>query len=143
MDVERILQDQIDSIYEGELRAIIQMRSVPKESGYGFLDDIWDEDGDSIVANSEMLFGSDGSGLVQVMFAQGADPKYVSRTLRKMADMLDGPDGLILANMESRPGICDWAHRDVDGTVLACNLREEFKRMKAEEETRNDDEADG
>jgi hypothetical protein len=106
----------------------VKMEAIPESVGYGFLDDAWDDDGDSIIAHAEYLFHIDGEGLVQTVFAQGSDPLYVSRVLRKFADMLEGPEGLRLANMASEPGNVDYARQMEDGEVLLFNEAEEQAR---------------
>jgi hypothetical protein len=102
----------------------VKMEAIPEAVGYGFLDDAWDDDGDSIVVHAEYLFHTDGEGMVQTVFAQGSGPLYVARVLRKFADMLEGPEGPRLANMASDPGNVDYARRKEDGEVLLSNIRE-------------------
>ena len=70
---------EMDRVADSDVVGGIRMESLPKDGEYGFLDDICDEDGDSIVANAEPLFRLNGEGFVQATFPQGSDPSYAAR----------------------------------------------------------------
>lgn len=130
MELDEFRLAEIDRLYDAEVVSGIKMHFLPgaTEKIMGFLDDVFDADGDTFVARAELLFPLDGEGLVQATFAQGTDPRYASRCLRKMADMLDGPQGLSLANMAKGPGNCDTARRNEDLSLNVCNAREYVER---------------
>ena len=128
MELDEFRLDEIDRLYEAEVVSGVKMHFLPGATGMGFLDDVFDADGVTFLARAEMLFPLEGEGLVQATFAQGTDPKYASRCLRKMADMLDGPQGQSLANMAKGPSNCDTARRNEDLSLNVCNSREEFLR---------------
>jgi hypothetical protein len=123
---------QIEMLEEGSPIKGISLESIHKTARYGFLDDVWDSDGDSIIAKAECKFHCDGEAHVRATFARGTDPQYVARVLRKYAVMLDGPDGLNITNMDPARDKLNNAVRMEDGTVYVYNHREEMDRCEQE-----------
>lgn len=90
-DIEYERRMEIERIEEGDHQETISMQMIPQNCGYGFLDDEWDADGDSIIVESASRFLYQGSASVVVEFARGTSPDLVARVLRKYAEMLEGP----------------------------------------------------
>ena len=127
-----------DHLYESDFISGIKMKAWPEAGGYGNLDDCWDADGDSVVSCAEPLFRMEGEALIQASFAQGTDPRFAARILRKFADMLDGPNGYAIANMGLRKGDFDLARRLEDGDVQLDDLSAIFAEAFGEEDRQED-----
>ncbi len=113
------------------------MQMWPKAVGYGNLNDVYDQDGDSIVARSTAWFPVGGHGLVQAIFPQGTDRKMAARVLRKFADMLDGSQGHKIANMGLVRYDMNFAQRLEGGDVEVISTareREEWEKEAAKGE---------
>ena len=131
--IEGERDDAMRWIGEGEFTSSIKMQAWPEACGYGNLDDVHDSDGDSIIVTSAPLFRVHGEALIEATLAQGTDPCYAARVLRKFADMLDGPRGHDIANMGLEEGDMDYAQRFEDGGVELINKAEYGKRWEEEQ----------
>lgn len=134
-------RDLIQVIKESQVVDTIRLEAWLRSCGYGFLDDEWDQDGDSIVVTCEKTFPLEGDGIVQASFAQGADPQFVARVLRKMADMLESPVGSRIANLGLMYDPTDYAYRLRDGAIRVTSRRQERAEHERQRE-QEDGEAD-
>jgi len=143
VDIDYARQHEIDCILEGEHQHTISMQMIPEAAGYGFLDDDWDADGDSIVVRQESRFLLEGSASVTAEFAHGTSPKMAARALRKFADMLDGPKGYPIVNLGRTDADFTNAQRLADGDVFLYNfpalLREHNENRESGYDERDDE----
>lgn len=127
----------IDHILEGQFAAVIKMEMLHTSGKYGFLDDYWDEDGDSIRVTSDGAFRFQDESLVTTTFPKGTDPGTVARVLRKFVDILESPDGHDVVNMGLEEGDLDYAQYNQDGEFCVFNWAEaieDYKRRLKEAE---------
>lgn len=139
LDKELYRSAKLVEVAHGDMIQVVKMEMLPKAVGYGFLDDIWDGDGDSIIARAEQHFGCEGEGIVQTIFAQGTDPALVARVLRKFADMLEGPNRFGICNLGLEPDDFDECQRSEDGSVEVYNLKKESELYRKEREFGEED----
>ena len=130
--IEEYRREAVEAVETNDFVSSISIEAWPEEVGFGFLDDRYDEDGDSIVARAIADFPTHGVGLVRTVFAKGTDPSFAARVLRKFADMLDGPNGRVIAALGLSDHDVDTAQRFPHGEVIAFNLRDECERRRTQ-----------
>jgi hypothetical protein len=133
-DTDYYRDDALSTIGTSQLVSAVCFEALPKAVQYGFLNDIYDSDGDTIMAAPRAWFPGDGPGLVQAIFAQDTDRRYAARVLRKFADMLDGPHGYTISNMGLDDEDLNDARRlEWGGVQIECSYLE-FLRWKKEQQ---------
>ena len=139
IDVDEFRYEEMARIQGNRPRTVIQLESLPKDVEYGFLDDIYDVEGDSIMATPRLFFPRDGEGLVRAEFERGTDPRYAARILRKYAALLEGRHGYAVANMGLGDEDLNMARRTESGDVVIYNVR---KQRELEDNESDDDDDD-
>ena len=88
-----------EDIESSEPFEVVKFETWPRDGESCFLDDVYDHDGDSIRVSADFAFPMMIDGLVQAIVPRGTCPQYAARVLRKYADMLEGPRGHELTNL--------------------------------------------
>ena len=98
----------------------------------GFLEDVWDEDGDTIQIQHAMKKRYEDEPIVSVEFGRGAPPDVVARMLLKCVRLLQGMRGPDIVDLGQGEDEYDFARPLPDGEVGFANVRAERRQLLQE-----------